>query len=134
MALGVLFFLRAPSLPEEDRVYEKKSSPRLKSGLSNIEMDAQLTETASQGGCIPCLAMDDTTARPKLRRIFEGTLDTVWHACGWIDATEEVRLLSLANSPSEHWVQLSGRRLQSLGGAQDATSAVAMAAAPLPGW
>ena len=59
-------------------------------------------------------------------------LSRVWLMPDYVDAEEEAALLAAATGPAARWTQVSGRRLQALGGTVH--EAAGLLPAPLPKW
>ena len=59
-------------------------------------------------------------------------LRRVWLVPDYVDAEEEAALLAAATGPAARWTQVSGRRLQALGGTVH--EAAGLLPAPLPKW
>ena len=59
-------------------------------------------------------------------------LPRVWLVPDFVDAEEEAALLAAATGPAARWTQVSGRRLQALGGVVHASAG--LLPAPLPKW
>jgi alkylated DNA repair protein alkB family protein 6 len=59
-------------------------------------------------------------------------LSRVWLVPDYVDAEEEAALIAAASGPAARWTQVSGRRLQALGGTVH--EAAGLLPAPLPKW
>ena len=59
-------------------------------------------------------------------------LPRIWLVPDYLDAEEEASLLAAATGPAARWTQVSGRRLQALGGTVH--EAAGLLPAPLPKW